>query len=164
MMLEFRAFTPQDQDLLVAYLNDDRLTHFLSARIPQPYTPDSAAWWIETGSKEGFVFAIVYQGTLVGSISAMPGAFEKQRSAEIGYWIAQRYWGLGVASAALEKFTRLMFATTNIERLYAAVFEGNTASERVLQKCGYHLDAVLSKALFKHGRFYNERHYSIVRP
>lgn len=162
-MPEFRAFTSQDLALLVEYLNDAQLTQFLSARIPQPYTPEAAKWWIETGSKTGFVYAIVFQGVLVGCISALPGEFEKQRSAELGYWIARRYWGQGIATAALQKFTRLMFDSTDIERLYAAVFDGNSASEQVLKKCGYQRDAVLHKAIFKHGSFYHELHYSCVR-
>ncbi len=99
-MLELRKFEASDEALLVSYLNDEALTYFLSARIPQPYTIESARWWVQTGSNVGIVYAIVYDGILVGSISALPGEFEKQRTAEIGYWIARPYWGMGIASLA----------------------------------------------------------------
>lgn len=44
-MLEFRKFEQKDEELLVSYLNDETLMQFLSARIPQPYTKESADWW-----------------------------------------------------------------------------------------------------------------------
>lgn len=161
-MLELRKFETKDEDLLVSYLNDAAQTHFLSARIPQPYTPDAARWWVETGSKVGITYAIVSKGIFVGSIGAIPGEFEKQKTAEIGYWVARPYWGQGIASEALQKFTPLLFETTGLIRLYASVMEGNMASAMVLQKSGYKLDAVLQKAIYKNGSVFNELHYSKV--
>jgi [ribosomal protein S5]-alanine N-acetyltransferase len=162
-MLELRKFEQKDEVLLVSYLNDEEQTHFLSARIPQPYTHKSARWWVNTGSNIGIVYAIISNGIFVGSIGAIPGEFEKQRTAEIGYWIAKPYWGRDIASEALDKFTLLIFESTNIIRLYASVFEGNLASAKVLQKCGYKLDAVLEKAIYKNGLVFNELHYSKIR-
>lgn len=162
-MLELRKFEQKDEALLVSYLNDDAQIHFLSARIPQPYTNESAHWWVTVGSNIGVVYAIVKDGVFVGSISAIPGEFEKQRNAEVGYWVARPYWGKGIASEALQKFTQLIFESTNIIRLYASVFEGNLASAKTLQKCGYKLEAVLEKAIYKNGSIFNELHYSRVR-
>jgi ribosomal-protein-alanine N-acetyltransferase len=162
-MLALRQFEKIDEDLLVSYLNDTAQTHFLSARIPQPYTPEAARWWVETGSKLGITRAIVSNGIFVGSIGAIPGEFEKQKTAEIGYWVARPYWGQGIASEALQKFTHLLFESTDLIRLYAAVMEGNVASATVLQKSGYKLEAVLQKAIYKNGSVFNELHYSRVR-
>ncbi len=162
-MLELRKFESRDEELLVSYLNDEELTYFLSARIPQPYTNDSARWWVETGSSIGIVYAIIYNGILVGSISAIPGEFEKQRTAEIGYWVARPYWGKGIASSALEEFTKRVFESTNLIRLYASVFEANSASAKVLSKCGYKLEAVLQSAIYKNGNVFNELHFSQIR-
>jgi len=47
--------------------------------------------------------------------------------------------------------------------LYAPVFEGNTASARVLEKCGFKLEAILEKAIYKNGTFFNELHYVNIR-
>ena len=162
-MLELRKFDERDEELLVSYLNDETLTYFLSTRIPQPYTNESARWWINTGSSIGIVYAIIHNGVFVGSISAIPGEFEKQRTAEIGYWIGRPFWGNGIASSALEKFTGFIFENTNFNRLYASVFEGNLASAKVLTKCGYTLDAVMQKAIYKNGVVFNELHFSKIR-
>lgn len=162
-MITLRKFQSSDEALLVSYLNDPAQTHFLSARIPQPYTLESAQWWINSGSHTGIVCAIEHEGIFVGTISALPGEFEKQKTAEIGYWVARPYWGKGIASAALQTFTSLLFKTTDLIRLYASVMEGNRASAKVLENSGYTLDAVLKKAFYKNGSVFSELHYSKVR-
>jgi ribosomal-protein-alanine N-acetyltransferase len=162
-MIELRKFEQKDEALLISYLNDEAQTHFLSARLPQPYTKEAATWWVNTGSKIGVVYAIIHNGIFVGSISAIPGEFEKQKTAEIGYWVAKPYWGKGIASEALQKFTELLFENTDFIRLNASVFEGNFGSAKVLQKCGYKLDAVLEKAIYKNGVVFNEMLYSKIR-
>lgn len=87
----------------------------------------------------------------------------KKKSAEIGYWVAKPYWGNGIASDALNKFTSLIFERTDLVRLYASVFEGNVASAKVLEKCGFTLEAVLEKAIYKNTEYFNELHYGKVR-
>ncbi|HEX7764063.1 MAG TPA: GNAT family protein [Cellvibrio sp.] len=77
--------------------------------------------------------------------------------------MAKPYWGQGIASEALQKFTSLLFETTDLIRLYASVMEGNAASAVILQKSGYKLDAVLQKAIYKNGSVFNELHYSKAR-
>jgi ribosomal-protein-alanine N-acetyltransferase len=144
-------------------LNEADVTKYISARLPQPYTKEAAAWWVSTGSKMGIVKAITNNGVLMGSISAIVGEFERQKTAEIGYWLAKPFWGNGFASQALAEFSKALFLNTEIERLYAPVFEGNTASARVLEKCGFKLEAILEKAIYKNGEFYNELHYANVR-
>lgn len=163
-MLELRKFEQKDEALLVSYLNDETQTHFLSARLPQPYTNEAAQWWVNTGSKTGVAYAIIHNDIFVGSISAIPGEFEKQKTAEIGYWVAKPYWGKGIASEALKEFTHLLFQNTDFIRLNASVFEGNLASANVLQKCGYKLEAVLEKAIYKNGMVFNEMLYSKICP
>jgi ribosomal-protein-alanine N-acetyltransferase len=162
-MLELREFKQTDEELLVSYLNEADVTKYMSARLPQPYTKEAAAWWVSTGSKMGIVKAIANNGVLMGSISAIVGEFERQKTAEIGYWLAKPFWGNGFASQALAEFSKALFLNTEIERLYAPVFEGNTASARVLEKCGFKLEAILEKAIYKNGEFYNELHYANVR-
>lgn len=162
-MIEFREFEQKDEALLVSYLNDEAQTQFLSARLPQPYTNEAAHWWVNTGSRIGVVYAIIHNGIFVGSINAISGEFEKQKTAEIGYWVAKPYWGKGIATNALQKFTDLLFEHTDFIRLNASVFEGNLASAKVLQKCAYKLEAVLEKAIYKNGVFFNELLYSRVR-
>ncbi len=76
---------------------------------------------------------------------------------------AKPYWGKGIASEALAEFSKALFLNTDLVRLYASVFEGNTASAKVLEKCGFKLEAIFEKAIYKDGLFFNEYHYANVR-
>lgn len=162
-MIELRDFLSEDEDILVSYLNEEAVTKYLSARLPQPYTKEAAAWWVSTGSKMGIVKAITHNGILVGSISALPGEFERQKSAEVGYWVAKPYWGKGIASEALKQFTELVFKNTDLIKLYASVFGENLASAKVLEKCGFKFEAVLEKVIFKNNNIFDELYYSKIR-
>jgi RimJ/RimL family protein N-acetyltransferase len=52
---------------------------------------------------------------------------------EVGYWLGRAFWGRGIATAALTAFLRL----EQTRPLHASAARHNTASLRVLQKCGF---------------------------
>lgn len=136
-------------------LNNENVARYLSSKIPFPYTESDAKWFIEEGSKIGINKAIYFQNSLVGVTGMVPGSFEYERSGEIGYWLGQDHWGKGIATAAVTQLTNHVFEHTQICRLVAPVFGPNHASIRVLEKCGYKLEAIQKQALFKHGKLYD---------
>ena len=80
------------------------------------------------------------------------------------YWLAEHHWGKGIASEATSKMTDYVFAETEIVRIAALVYSPNTASMKVLEKCGYRLEAIRQKAGFKHGVFLDEHAFVKFRP
>jgi RimJ/RimL family protein N-acetyltransferase len=52
---------------------------------------------------------------------------------EVGYWLGREHWGRGIATRALATFV----AELAERPLFAAVAPHNTASRRVLEKCGF---------------------------
>ena len=162
-MIRLREFNEDDIPSLVKILNTADVVKFLSSKIPFPYTKADAQWWVETGSKAGIVRAIEVDQQLVGCIGAEPGLFEYKRSAEVGYWIDQAYWRKGIASQALTEFVPHVFHSTDIVRLFASVFSSNDASKHVLRKCGFELEAVLKKAFYKDGNYYDNHLFSIIK-
>lgn len=162
-MIVLREFKQEDVFLLQDHLNNPQVTQYLTSSIPQPYTLDDAKWWINEGCKGGIVRAIEYNGQLVGSVGANRRQFEQARTGEIGYWIAQSYWGKGIATAALIELTAHILQTSDILRVQAHVFAGNLASNRVLEKAGYSLEGVLRKAVCKQGVIMDAFLYAIVR-
>ena len=150
-----RDLKQQDTKLLVEFLNNINVTKYLSTRIPQPYTSQDAEWWVNKGSKTGITKAIEVNENFAGVIGVTIGEYENSRSAEIGYWLGEEYWGKGIATEAITEMTNDVFSSTEIIRLFAPVFSPNKASMRVLEKCGYTLAGVFKKAVFKNGEYFD---------
>jgi ribosomal-protein-alanine N-acetyltransferase len=134
-------------------------------RFPHPYTEDAARKWLAVVDAMEVVshFAIEVDRELVGGIGYTRRNDVERYSAEVGYWLAETHWGRGIGSAALAAFTAEVFATTDLERLDAVVFDWNVASCRVLEKCDYRLEGVLRRAAFKDGAFCDSRLYARLR-
>jgi L-fuculose-phosphate aldolase len=76
---------------------------------------------------------ILFEGQVAGNIVG----FERSGRRLVGYWIGREYWGRGVASRALALFLR----QEPTRPLYAHVARHNIASRRVLEKCGFTIEA-----------------------
>ncbi|MDP2562468.1 GNAT family N-acetyltransferase [Psychrobium sp. 1_MG-2023] len=163
MKITLRQFTDADRDLLVDYLNCSEVTQYITAAIPSPYTVVDANGWIEYANKTEYIYAIEYQGLLVGAISAQVGAFEYKRSAELGYWVAKRYWNQGIATQAVSLCCELLFTQTKLNRLFVSVVSENGASIRVLEKNGFKIEGILKQASFKEGVYFDEHLLAITK-
>jgi len=158
-----RDFTENDIGRLTLILNDVSVTQFLSTKIASPYTKENALWWINEGSKGDLIKAISFNGIVVGCIGVNRGDFEYQKTGEIGYWLDKEYWRKGIASAAIQQISELVFSNTDIVRLFASVFSGNEASMQLLLKSGFKQEAVLENAIFKNGSFFNNHVFAKLR-
>ena len=63
---------------------------------------------------------------------------------------------------AVKDAIEYIFANTEIIRLFAAVYEYNKASMRVLEKAGFQKLTVLSKAAIKNGRLIDMHYYELL--
>ncbi len=162
-MIILRDFNQQDVQYLVKFLNNKKMTQYLTSRIAEPYTNQDAEWWVNTGSQIGVAKAIVVNGVFAGVISAIAGEYENQRSAEIGYWLGEELWGRGIATVAVEKMTNHVFLNTKIIRLFAPVFSPNMKSMHVLEKCGYIREGILKKSIFKNDRYFDEHLFAKIK-
>jgi len=158
-----RDFTENDIGRLTLILNDVSVTQFLSTKIASPYTKENALWWINEGSKGDLIKAISFNGIVVGCIGVNRGDFEYQKTGEIGYWLDKEYWRKGIASAAIQQISELVFSNTDIVRLFASVFSGNEASMQLLLKSGFKQEAVLENAIFKNGSFFNNHIFAKLK-
>lgn len=159
--MTLRPFCDEDVPHLVSALSEEGVTRYLS-RIPTPYNEADAIDWVKTGSLNGVTRAVEVDGQFAGCISAHPGAHEFQRTAELGYWIAKRFWGNGMAIHAIRLIESILLENTNIVRLSAVVYDGNIASMRVLEKAGFRKEGQSPSALYKNARFYTAHWFGKV--
>jgi len=64
---------------------------------------------------------------------------------------------------AILKMVKYGFETFDINRIFAKPFGNNLASQRVLEKTGFQLEASFEKAIFKNGKYENELVYGVRR-
>src|SRR5262245_50376424 len=160
-----RSWRKSDRDSLVRHANDRAVWINLRDRFPHPYTHADAESWLEFAEalEPETNFAIAVDGESVGGIGIMLQDDVARRSAEIGYWLGSRFWGRGIATAAVQATTEWAFASFDLCRIYAAVFEGNVASERVLAKSGYTIEGRLRKSVTKDGKTFDQFLYAVIR-
>jgi RimJ/RimL family protein N-acetyltransferase len=108
-------------------------------------------------------FAIAVAGEAVGGIGFILQPDVARRSAEIGYWLGEEFWGRGIATEAVIAMTARAFANHDLCRVYAHVFEWNRASARVLEKAGYEFEGRLRKSVTKDGKTIDQLMYAVVR-
>ncbi len=85
-------------------------------------------------------------------------------SAEIGYWLAEPFWGRGIATEALVALTGYAIANHALTRIYALPFAWNAASCRVLEKAGYRLEARLRRSAIKNGVITDQLRCAFIVP
>jgi [ribosomal protein S5]-alanine N-acetyltransferase len=161
-MIFLREYADSDLERLVNLANNKNVARYLVSTFPHPYTNEDAKWWIGTGSRQnGAITRVIeYQGLFVGSVSINLQSGWRDHLGEIGYWVAEDYWGKGIATAALHQMTDYGFINRNIRKLYAPVLAPNIASMRVLEKCGYQREAILKNEVQKHGTYFDTHHFA----
>jgi RimJ/RimL family protein N-acetyltransferase len=159
-----RDWRGSDAPSLARHANNRKIWRNLRDFFPHPYTLDDARRWIEstTAADATTSFAIEVDGEAVGGIGLHPGRDVHRRSAEIGFWLGEPFWGRGIMTEAVQAVTRHAFDVLGLSRVHASVFEWNTASARVLEKAGYTLEATLRRAVVKDGKTIDALLYAIV--
>jgi [ribosomal protein S5]-alanine N-acetyltransferase len=160
-----RSWRDSDESAIVKYANNRNVWINLRDSFPFPYTTIDAQQWIHAVReiRPETAFAIANADEAIGGISFHIQPDVYSRSAEIGYWLGEPFWGKGIATAAVKAVTEYAFAHHDLVRLYAGVFEWNPASMRVLEKAGYVLEGRMRKGVFKDGKLIDQLMYSIVR-
>jgi ribosomal-protein-alanine N-acetyltransferase len=161
--------TAGDGPWYAKHLNDPAI-HETTLRIPYPYTEKDAHSFIqmvrmqELVTKKQMHWAIRNKaGEVIGGIGLHGKYPEMPHRDEIGYWVAKSYWGKGIMNRAVRALCEFLIEEYHLTRIEAPIFEFNTASCRVAEKCGFRLEGVLRKAYFKNGKYSDGKLYALVK-
>lgn len=163
MHFTLRPWNINDLDSLVTNANNPNIAKFMTDGFPHPYTKEKGISFIEMATKDSpiHIFAIDMDGKAVGGIGIYPQQDIMKKNAELGYWLGEEYWGKGIVSGAIKQVIDFAFTTYDINRVFARPFGTNVASQKVLEKCGFKLEARLEKVIFKNGEYLDELIYAI---
>ncbi|EIT86388.1 acetyltransferase [Fictibacillus macauensis ZFHKF-1] len=92
-----------------------------------------------------FVYVICEGTTSVHGIGAVELQIKDpiQAVGEMGYIIHPHYWGRGYATEAAAQLLQIGYSFLRLQRIYATCHPGNKASSSVLEKLGFHYEALL---------------------
>ena len=163
MNFTLRPFNANDLTSLVQYANNRNIARFMTDQFPHPYTEEKGIAFISFATKDSplHIFAIEVEGKAVGGIGIHPQTDIHSKNAELGYWLGEPFWGNGIVTAAVKQMVTYGFKNFDITRIFARPFCTNIASQKVLEKAGFILEAKFEKALYKNGVFEDELIYAV---
>lgn len=117
--------------------------------VPRPYLREHAESFVSTGAGE-------FRNWVIESAESRPVGMISVHSiddgvASIGYWIAPWGRGVGAASAALGLVIDELRDMSGVTAVTAAIAEGNTASRRTVEACGFVVEARVPCGCVDHG-------------
>lgn len=132
---------------------------------PFPYTEKNAFEFIDSLKKNypPTVLAITMHDAVIGAIGIFPQTKVQRLNAELGYWIGESFWGRGIASLAVKGMLKYAFDNFELIRIYARPFPSNFASQRVIEKSGFKLEARIKNGLCKNNEIFDELIYSLLK-
>jgi RimJ/RimL family protein N-acetyltransferase len=150
-VVRLRPLGPGDTDFLARLRG---LPEIIETSVP-PTRPDPAeiagrcghaeSLWL-AGQRADLVISDAVDGAPAGEI----GLFYQEPvtgQAMIGYSMLPAFRGRGFATRAAQLLTLWAFAETDIARIIAGAMPSNVASQRVLEKAGFHREAYLKSRL-----------------
>ena len=150
--LILRPLTPEDVPDLRRWLARDEVYTYWGRpaskgeREPELMFVDPRPW-VKRKPSPDFKWGMVSKdtNTVIGDISVFD--IENSRMGSVGYRLDPDLWGQGYTSEALAAAVDFIFTHTELDRLHATADVRNTASNRVLEKCGFRCEGTI-----RHGK------------
>jgi RimJ/RimL family protein N-acetyltransferase len=128
----------EDAPAVFAAVADEAIARNL-ARLPWPYRPEDAEAWLTQPQDPARPSCLIFARELgsrqvLGGIGIHPS---EDGPPELGYWLARRFWGRGIATEAARAMVAVARDSLRLPRLASGHFLDNPASGRVLEKVGF---------------------------
>ena len=153
---------------LVKELAGDKAIADTTLNIPYPYKDGMAEEWIsihqpkfEAG--ELVICEIVLKSTqeLIGAISLTIN--KRFNRAELGYWVAKKYWNQGYCTEAAKAMLEYGFHKLYLHKIIATHITRNPASGKIMRKIGMKKEGVLKEHVIKWDKYEDLVSYGILR-
>ena len=160
--LMLKPLTLDDIDDFMVWATDDEVTKYM---MWSSYTSRSEAenFFVNIVKAHPWFKAICIDEKVVGSMTLDKGKGAFSCKAELGYVIARKCWGNGLATKAVAEALKRGFEDLDIERIEAYVDPTNIASYKVLEKNGFVREGLLRNCLMQKGVIKDRFLYSFLR-
>jgi RimJ/RimL family protein N-acetyltransferase len=163
MKFTLRPWRKSDAESLSEYANNEKIADNLTNQFPFPYNIENAKQFIEMAISHTPVqiFTIDIDGKASGGIGLHHQGDVYIKNMEMGYWLAEPFWGKGIITEAIKQMVDYGFKTFDITRVFARPYGHNIGSQKALEKAGFVLEAKFEKTFFKNNKFEDELVYAI---
>ena len=162
-----RELRVEDAASLARNADNDAVSRNLFEGFPSPYTLTDAQAWCNPNTRPasvGHVWGITRQDEVIGCIGLRPDEGWLHCNAEVGYWIGEPHWCLGITSDAVRLVVDWAWAQLpDITRIYASIFSWNEGSQAVATRCGFVVEGRLLQSAIKDGRVIDRVQYATYR-
>jgi [ribosomal protein S5]-alanine N-acetyltransferase len=165
--LLLRPIQKDDVDDIVEGINNLNVSKWL-LKVPYPYHKKDAQGWVTKKIKKKndmqFILELKSEKKAIGAMGLHQINLE-QGTATTGYWLSEKYWRYGYGSEALGAVLDVAFNKLNLRKVEAAVFVGNPASGKLLEKFGGQIEGLKRKAVISKatGKIMDEYIYGILK-
>jgi ribosomal-protein-alanine N-acetyltransferase len=181
-----RRYRREDAVSISHHGNNKKIWDCLTDGMPYPYTEQAASQWIShcasaaaqqpagiygdhsRGGIDALLpthYAVTFKDEAIGSIGLDFGNGMHRRSATLGYWLGEEYWGKGIMGLVVEAYVRWAWGTWPvILRLNASAFAYNSGSHKCLEKAGFAHEGIRKSFVVKNGRLVDEVIFGALRP
>ncbi len=167
MKCGIRKWKLSDAKDLAAALSNKKVQDNLRGGLSYPYTEqdgkDFISAMLSADENETYAFAITADNIVIGSVGIFRQGNIHRKTAELGYYVAEEYWGKGIMTEAVRKICEYVFSRSDIIRIYAEPFANNKASCRVLEKAGFQYEGTLRSNAVKNGKVIDMKMYSLLK-
>jgi len=165
MEFHLRPIQKSDAPDFAHFANNKKIADNLTDGFPHPYTLEDAHKFIDMalGFDPSRIMAIVIEGRASGAAGIHQLTDVYRLNAELGYWLAEPYWGKGIMSRVVTQMVDYGFQTFDIDRIFARPFGRNIGSQKVLEKTGFTLEARFERTILKNGEKEDELVYAVRR-
>ncbi|VBB72257.1 Putative N-acetyltransferase [Podospora comata] len=177
--IEIRPFHIFDARPVARIANSPRIASCMRNTFPYPYTSKDANHWLliatrsysdpetkptKSGKPLLLDYAIIVNGVLVGDIGLKPLWDVESDTFEIGYWLGEEFWGVGIMTAVLKEFIAWVWEQfPTVRRLEAMVFDFNEGSKKVLSRVGFVQEGVKREAVRKGDKIHDMVVFGLLR-
>ncbi|RLQ94618.1 GNAT family N-acetyltransferase [Falsibacillus albus] len=165
--LSLKLLEKEDAKELFALVDESR--NYLREWLPwvdnmkheKEYEPVIEMWLKQFAAHDGFQVGILYKGYLAGMVG-YHGINWSNRRTSIGYWLAEKYQGNGIMTAAVKALIDLAFEEYQLNRVEIQCGVENHKSKSIPERLGFKQDGIVRDAEYLYDHFHDCVMYSIL--
>jgi ribosomal-protein-alanine N-acetyltransferase len=131
---------------------------------PMSFDVRSSIRSLQTNARAGLglPFAIEYDGEFAGQLNVSGITYGSLSSATIGYWVSERFAGLGLTPTAVALASDYAFFQVGLHRMEICIRPENGPSLRVVEKLGFRYEGLRRRYIHINGDWRDHFCFALV--